>query len=326
MIFDAHLDLAFNAAEGRDLTRPLPQSMNGETAIVNFESLKQAGVRACMGTLWAYPRSTDHPQGYVTAQEARTLALEQLDQYLRWQDQGHIRLLTSGSELLEHWNNHDADAPLGVILLMEGADPIVDPADLQFWHREGLRVVGLAWERTRYSGGTNAPGGLTPEGVELVHAIRDLNLTLDASHLAEQAFWEMVEIHQKVIASHSNAQALIPTDRQLSDAMIRKIGEMDGMIGLVMFSSFIKKGFKRGMPKQDVGFADLLVHAEHIAGLIGWNRIGLGSDLDGGFGLERTPRELLHLKDLEQFFQLVPEPARAGVQFQNWLTWLARSI
>lgn len=326
VIFDAHLDLAFNAAEGRDLTRPLPQPLGDETAVVNFESLRQAGVRACLGTLWAFPQSADHPGGYTTPQEARKLALEQLDHYLRWQDQGHVKLLHSGGELLDHWKGFQEDSPLGVVLLMEGADPIVGPEDLDFWHGEGLRVIGLAWERTRYSGGTNAPGGLTTAGKELVHAIRDLDLTLDASHLAEEAFWEMVDIHQKVIASHSNARSIIPTDRQLSDAMIQKIGELDGMIGLVMFSSFIKKGFKRGMPKEDVGFADLLRHAGHIAGLIGWERVGLGSDLDGGFGVERTPRELRHLTDLHSFFELIPEQHRVGVQHQNWLNWLSRKL
>ncbi|GGJ32847.1 dipeptidase [Deinococcus roseus] len=325
VIFDAHLDLAYSAVQGRDLTRPLPQPLHDETAMVNFAALREAGVRACLGTLWAYPSSKDHPEGYTTAQEARKQALLQLEHYLRWQDQGHIRLLASGQELLEHWNNPQ-DAPLGVVLLMEGADPISGPEDLHFWHREGLRVVGLAWERTRYSGGTNAPGGLTAEGRELVHAIKELNLTLDASHLAEQAFWELVEIHQKVIASHSNAQALVPTDRQLSDAMLQKIGDLNGRIGLVLFNTFIKAGVKKGMPKNAVGFSDLLQHAQHMAGLIGWDKVGLGSDLDGGFGWERTPAELQRVADLHRFFELLPEQARAGVEHQNWLDWLVRNL
>lgn len=326
MIFDAHLDLAFNAIQGRDLTRPEPQPYHDETTLVNFPSLKQAGVRICLGTLWAYPKSTDDPEGYTTPLEARGLARKQLDQYLRWQDDGHIKILTSGQEVQQHWDTHTPESPLGVIVLMEGADPLLDPEDLQVWHTDGLRVVGLAWGRTRFSGGTGSPGGLTPEGVEMVHALRELGVTLDLSHLAEQAFWEAVELHQKVIASHSNCQSLVPTDRHLSDSMIRKIAELDGMIGLVLFSSFIKHGFVKGMPKETVSFADLVPHALHMADLVGWDHIGLGSDLDGGFGMERTPRELQHLTDLQQFFDLLPAEAREKVQFQNWLNWFSKKL
>lgn len=326
MIFDAHLDLAFNAVCGRDLTQPLPQPLGDETAMVNFAALREAGVRACLGTIWAYPASEDHADGYITPAEARGLGLQQLEQYLRWQDQGQVKLLHSGKEVLDHWDSHTPDSPLGVVLLMEGADPIRDPEDLAFWVKEGLRAVGLAWERTRYSGGTNAPGGLTPAGVELTHAMREQGIVLDVSHLAEQAFWEATEIQPTAMASHCNARAIVNTDRQLSDAMLGRLAELDGRVGLVVFNNFIKAGFHKGMPKDDVTFQHLMLQAQHIAGIIGWDKLGLGSDLDGGFGLERTPAELHQLKDLHHFFGLLPAEVQQKVQHQNWLDWLGKNL
>lgn len=162
MRVDAHLDLAFNAALGRDLTLSLDalraqDPVAGQTAAVTFEDIRRAGVGLCFGTLFAQPQTATQG-GYTTWQEARAQAQAQLEQYLRWQDSGHIRLLRGRAEVQAHAQSYSETAPLGVLLLMEGADPLRDVDDLPYWQAAGVSAIGLAWGQTRYAGGTGAPG------------------------------------------------------------------------------------------------------------------------------------------------------------------------
>ena len=320
MLIDGHLDLAYNALNGRDLTLDLDalragDPVEGQTATTTFSELRTAGARVCLGTLFALPLTADSPRGYTDHAGARAQALAQLDTYRRWEDGGFITLLRSGAGVTAHLA--DPRAPLGVVLLMEGADPLRDADDLPFWIDAGVRVIGPAWGATRYAGGTGAPGPLTDAGRALVTAMRDLGIALDASHLDDAAFWDAAEIGPRIVASHSNARALVPGNRHLSDDMARAIAAQDGVIGLVFLSSFIREGAERGATQ-----GDLAAHARHYAGLIGWERVGLGSDMDGGFGAEKTPVGIERYRNLPRFLNELPAEQRAGVAGANWRRWL----
>lgn len=320
MLIDGHLDLAYNALNGRDLTLSLEHlrasdPVKGQTATTTFSELRAAGTRVCFGTLFALPRTADSPRGYTDHAGARAQAQAQLDVYRRWEDGGFVRLLRSGQEVTAQLA--DADAPPGVVLLMEGADPLRDADDLPFWVDAGVRLIGPAWGKTRYAGGTDAPGPLSDAGRDLVTAMRDLGVALDASHLDDAAFWDAAEIGPRMIASHSNARALVPGNRHLSDEMARAIAEQDGVIGLVFLSSFIRAGTGRG-----AALRELAAHARHYAGLVGWDRVALGSDLDGGFGAEKTPLGVERYRDLPRLLDELPAEQRAGVASANWRRWL----
>ncbi|UWX63057.1 dipeptidase [Deinococcus rubellus] len=325
---DAHLDLAFNALNGRDLTLALdtlrqrePQSP--DTATVTFEELRRSGVGLCLGTLFAMPQTAEHA-GYTDWREARVQALAQLDQYRRWEDAGHISLLRSGGEVRQHAANYDpASSPLGVVLLMEGADPLRDVDDLPFWAEAGVRAIGLSWGKTRYAGGTDAPGPLTARGHELLSGMRELNVAQDLSHLDEQAFFEACELQPRCFASHSNSRAFVDGNRHLSDEMVREIGRRGGVIGLVLLGLFLKRGWDVGQPR--VSLDEVVRHAEHYAELIGWDNVGLGSDMDGGFGNEKTPQGIDTYRDLERLADALP-PEASGVMGRNWLRWLGANL
>ncbi len=319
-LIDGHLDLAYNALNGRDLTLPLEalrasDPVEDQTATTTFTELQTAGAQVCFGTLFALPQTPDSPQGYTDHPAARAQALAQLDVYRRWEDGGYIRLLRSGAEVSAHLVQEDA--PLGVVLLMEGADPVRDENDLPFWVDAGVRLIGPAWGTTRYAGGTGAPGPLTDAGKALVSAMRDLDIALDASHLDDAAFWDAAELGPRMIASHSNSRTLVSGNRHLSDDMARAIAGTDGVIGLVFLSSFIKQDAERGAT-----LADLAAHARHYAELIGWHRVALGSDMDGGFGAEKTPLGIRHYAQLPSFLDELPQEHRASVAGENWLRWL----
>ncbi|WP_084050875.1 dipeptidase [Deinococcus hopiensis] len=323
MLIDGHLDLAWNAAQGRDLTLALEalraqDPSEGATATVTFGELRAAGTRVCFGTLFALPGAG----GYADHAGARAQALAQLERYRRWEDAGHVRLLRSGAEVEAHLSV--PEGPIGAVLLMEGADPIRDAGDLPFWVDAGVRVIGPAWGRTRYAGGTDAPGPLTEAGRELVAAVRDLGVTLDASHLDDASFWESVEIGPRMIASHSNSRALLPGNRHLTDEMARAVVASGGVIGLVFLSTFIRGGWAVGQPRAELD--ELAAHARHYAGVVGWEAVGLGTDLDGGFGLEKAPAGVERYRDVPRLLAALPASARAGVAGENWRRWLTRYL
>ncbi|WP_221088821.1 dipeptidase [Deinococcus aquaedulcis] len=327
MRIDAHLDLAMNALDGRDLTLSLEalrarDPVNGQTAAVTLPELRASGVQVCLGTLFALPRTPGSPHGYVDHAGARAQALAQLDVYRRWEDAGLVRVLTSRAGVAAHLQ--DEHAPLGVVLLMEGADPVRGADDLPFWAERGVRLIGPAWGRTRYAGGTDAPGPLTEAGRELVTAMRELGLTLDASHLDDAAFWDAAELGVGMIASHANARALVPGNRHLSDEMARAVAQAGGVIGLVYLNRFI-----RPLPEgslEQVPLAELAAHARHYAALVGWDHVGLGSDLDGGFGAEKAPAGVTRHREVWRLLDELPEAARAGVAGGNWARWLSTRL
>lgn len=340
---DGHLDLAFNAvAGGRDLTLELSdlraqEAKERQEALFTLPELRRGGLGVVFGTIFTMPAHAVRPPGtdplprsqtYAEPAEARALAVEQLELYESWEDRGLIRILRSRADLSAHLSRREGgdDVP-GVVLLMEGADPILDPDDLGWWTARGLRLLGLAWQRTRYSGGTHAPGPLTGPGRELVEAMKAQSLPLDVSHLAEESFWNALELgHDLVLASHSNARALTNTDRHLSDAMIRAIGERDGVVGLVLGNPFLKDGVTKDSPKESVTLHDVGAQARHVANLIGWEGVAIGSDFDGGFGVQETPLEIGRGADFVRLGEAVPAEARAGFLGENWLRFLHRAL
>lgn len=326
LLIDGHLDLAMNALDGRDLTLPLEDlrrvdPVPGQTAAVSLPELQAAGVKVCFGTLFALPAGPDHA-GYTDHAGARAQALAQLDVYSRWEDAGRIRLLRSGAEVAEHLA--DPGAPLGVVLLMEGADPIRDADDLLFWTDRGVRVIGPAWERTRFAGGTDQPGPLTPAGRDLVRAMRELNVTLDASHLDDAAFWDAAELGVRMVATHANSRLFVDGNRHLTDEMARAVAATGGVIGLVFLSRFISREWQEGQPGVPLG--ELARHARHYAALVGWEHLGLGTDLDGGFGVEKAPAGITRYADVPALLDLLPPEVRAGVAGGHWARWLSTHL
>jgi membrane dipeptidase len=127
---------------------------------------------------------------------------------------------------------------------MEVADLIVSAGDLPKWWQHGqpgqvpqvlVRMIGLTYEDPQYGTGVasgNQPfraAGLTPAGVELIHRMAEQGFIRDISHLAEEGVWQGLELKfPRVCASHANARALKPTNRHLSDAVIRALAERQG--------------------------------------------------------------------------------------------------
>lgn len=298
LIVDAHLDLAYNVTRGRDVTRPaveqpICQSAFPEIATVGLPDLRAGGVGLVCGTIFCEP-ATDGRPGYTTPDEAQVMAWEQMQWYLRQFKAGNIDLVTSAQEV----PSAPTDGAIPLIVLLEGADPIRSVEDVRMWFDVGLRIVGLAWKRTRFAGGTGAPGPLTSEGISLVRELDRLGIIHDASHLAEESFWQLLDVSGgPVIASHSNCRAIVPGDRHLSDEMIRAIVRRGGMIGINFFDKFLLPPEEK--TNRRATLADVVRHVRHICDLAGGTAsVGLGTDMDGGLGREQIPVEIATSADL----------------------------
>lgn len=343
MIIDAHLDMAYTAIEyNRDLTKTVAQLRQTETGrkvgdglvTATFPSLRDSGVGLIFATLFVAPYSKKREGQtfvYRTPAEAHQHAMRQLDYYHRLADEtAYIRLVGDQETLAEVVHSHEeGDKPLlGIVPLMEGADPIERPEELEAWVERGLRIIGLAWDNTRYAGGAwrNSDRGITPAGYALMEAMADFNLILDITHMNEKASLAALERYEgRVIATHSNPRQLIPMDRHLSDTQIRRLAERDGVMGVVLFNRFLKPGLTMSDPKESVAIDDVVAHIDYTCQLLGTaQHVGIGSDFDGGFGAQHIPAGIDSVHDLHKIGDALREKGYDPADVQaimggNWL-------
>jgi membrane dipeptidase len=206
---------------------------------------------------------------------------------------------------------------------MEGADPIETPAQLGAWVDRGVRIIGPAWGRTRYSGGTGAPGGLTDLGRQLLKAMRRKRVILDLSHMADQAVADAFAMWRgPIMASHANARAIVAGDRQLKDETVAEIARRGGIVGVSFYQHHLRASGRATL--NDV--VKHIVHHTRAAG--GPEHVGIGSDLDGGFDARYAPFDsLAKLKELPARLRLhFNRPQVEGIMGGNWLAFLERSL
>jgi len=358
LIVDAHEDIAYNViVYGRDYTISAQDTRAKEagdaktlaetgTCMLGLPEWLAGHVSIIFGTLFTMPahyRSSgkdDRKFVYTTPREAYTQAMRQLDVYARLADENpRFALVRTERELntvLATWKD---DAPeekrqIGLVMLMEGADPIVKPRDVERWYEHGLRIVGPAWlAGTRYAGGNAAPGPLTDEGVQLLRAMLDFNLVLDVSHLSDQACLQALDRYDgPVIASHSNPRSLVPGPRQLSDDMLKALLAHDGVVGIVPMNSMLRSDWQRGGRKDAVGVDTVAAAIDFVCQMAGdAQHVGLGTDFDGGFGAESAPAEINTVADLGKLGDALKARGYAQVDIDailsgNWLRLLRRSL
>jgi membrane dipeptidase len=243
---------------------------------------------------------------YKTPGEAHELAMRELNYYYRLADEtDKVRLIQSETDLDAVLTTWAADKEIGehqqgLAILMEGADPILEPKQFEEWYERGVRIVGLAWGQTRYSGGTGQPGPLTKAGRELLDVLASFNAMLDLSHLSEHAYLEAVDTYDGVmIASHCNPRKFCNTDRHLSDMMIERLAARDGVTGIVPYNRFLSNTWKKGDPRSDIPLSVVVDAIDYVCQFTGSAaHVGIGSDFDGGFGVESIPDGLDSTGDL----------------------------
>lgn len=269
-ILDGHIDLlGAMEREGRDF---FTESTVGQ---VDLPRLQRGGVAAAFCTIF-FDR-----EGLADGGLLRMLTLVDRLCRIAEQSRGAVRLVRSMVDLEVVLA---PGGPFGVIMHLEGADAVdADLAVLRLLHAVGLRSLGIVWSRpNRFAQGVGEAGrgeGLTPAGVRLVRECQRLGILIDVSHLNNAGFWDVIRLADgPIVAAHSNARALAPHPRNLTDEMIRAIAATGGLIGLNYHVAFVRPDLRCDA---DTPLTLLAEHLDYIAGLVGIEHVALGSGYDG---------------------------------------------
>src|SRR5438552_1050093 len=347
IVFDAHLDLAWNALDwNRDLRlsvaeirrRELDLGMEGKGRgcnTVSFPELRRGKVGVFVATLLARlmrPNLMPALQRYESMDSAYAAAHGQLAYYRTLEQQGVLRWIKDWPALDAHvraWQkNENGSEPLGFILSMEGADPVLSPEQVHEWWQAGLRIIGPAhYGVSPYAHGTGTEGGLFPPGRPLLKEMERVGMILDVTHLSDQCFDEALDCYGgPVLASHHNCRALVPNQWQLTDEQIKRLVARGAVIGTALDNWMLYPGWVRGETSPALVKLEAMVdHMDRVCQLAGNARhAAVGTDLDGGFGKEQSPCDLDTIADLQRVPEMLrrrgyKEGAVEGILHGNWV-------
>ena len=348
-IVDAHLDLSMNALEwNRDLRSSI-QEINAREqhlsdkpdrglATVSLDELRKGNIGLVVATQIArYVDKSNSLPGWNSPEQAWAQTQGQIAYYKALERSGDLRPIRNLPELYAHLAIWPEDQQtIGYILSLEGADSIVSLEYLEIAHESGLRALGPAhYGPGRYAQGTNATGGLGPMCRDLLKKMAELNIILDATHLCDDSFEEAMEhFHGHVWASHHNCRALVNHNRQFSDEQLKMLIERDAVIGMPMDAWMMVTNWERGKSTpQSMGVTlnTMIDHLTHICELAGnTDHVGLGTDLDGGFGKEQCPSDIETIADLQKIPDLLLKRGFSSddikkICHQNWLNFLEKA-
>ena len=357
MIFDAHLDLALNAIEwNRDLTRPLAEIRQREAHLrdkpdrgrgtVCLPELRRGRIGVCVATQLARLEHDAYSPvfGWRSSAQAWAMTQAQLAWYRAMEEAGEMVAIRDAAALDAHlskWRAVDdataARLPVGYIRSLEGADSIISLKHLERVVADGLRAIGPAhYGPGVYAQGTSTTGPFPARGLELLRAADELGLILDVTHLSDECFAQALKTFRgPVWASHHNARALVPHQRQLADGQFRALVERDAVVGVAFDAWMIVPGWERGKTtpqSADLKLEKLVEHIDHYCQLAGNARhVGLGSDLDGAFGTEQVPIGIDSIADLTRLPELLRTRGYAadeveGIMHGNFVRFLRSAL
>ncbi len=221
----------------------------------------------------------------ITLSEAQSTALTMA---------GHLHALARGGTLTLCTQASQIEAAIragsiAAVMHMEGAEAIDPDLDvLHLFHQLGLRSLGPVWSRPtifghgvpfRFPGAPDTGPGLTEAGKRLVMACNELRILIDLSHLNAKGMEDVARpTDAPLVATHSNAHAITPSTRNLTDRQLHMIRDTGGMVGLNFATVFLRPD---GQQNPDTGWEPLLRHLDHLITHLGEDHVGFGSDFDG---------------------------------------------
>ena len=257
---------------------------------------------------------------------AQRTSLGQLGVLFRVQRESEDRLRVARS--VDDIRRAMADGAIAAVIHVEGAE-VVDPRldMLEVLYAMGLRTLGPVWSRPNDFGegvpylfphSPDTGPGLTDAGKALVHACNELGIVVDVSHMNEKGFWDIAAISDKpLVATHSNAHALAPSPRNLTDRQLDTIKESNGIVGVNFFVGFLRAD---GQPDVNTPISRIVEHINYLVERMGIDHVGFGADMDGAL----IPTEV---KDVTGFPRVLnalraagyDEPSLEKLAHDNWL-------
>jgi len=301
-IIDLHCDALSKLAEAKGALR----FADAPTLATNKQNLQKGQVKVQCFAIFIEPE--------IKSDQKFQAALEQVDYFYK-------EVLGKNPEMkqIKDWSDFDRleEGEIGAMLTLEGVDAIGnDITKLHILEQLGVRSIGLTWNHANLAAdGAFEPrgGGLTLFGKEIVKDNNKHQIFTDVSHLSEKAFWDVIELADYPIASHSNSKSLCHHPRNLTDEQATAMFRKGGLVHVVYNPPFIKEG-------GNATITDLVEHIDHFCSLGGLKQVGLGSDFDGIStvipGLEDASRVQNLINELLKYYS---DEAVKGFAYQNFL-------
>ena len=350
LIFDAHLDLALNGVDwNRDLRCDVSELRAQERALgmteagrcgstLSFPELRSGEIRICLSTLLArQEREINHSFGWSSPATCYAMAHAHLAWHRAMERAGYLRAIRTKADLKAHFQDCEKQpetTALGFIQTMEGADPLLTPDTVDEFHEHGLRAIGLThYGPNRYGGGTMSEVGLAVAAIPLLKRISELGMTVYVTHLSDVAFWQLLDrFDGRIHASHQNSRRLAPWQRQFSDEQYKVVIERNGVIGIAFDVIMLQPGYVRRQSEVTVTIERAVENIDIVCQLAGnAKHVGIGSDLDGGYGVEQTPSDMDRISDLQVIPDMLrkrgyPESDVEGIMHGNWRRFFSEAL
>ena len=356
LIIDGDYPMAGGAIRSqRDLTIPIQEARNASPnfpatpgrpdswIMSTIPEMRKANVAAAVVKVLACILRESDPHGDVRTDElSYATAQGQLAYYKILEQKGYARILDTQQSFSQHmktWSETKLkDAlPVGFILGMEGADPILWPKQVHEWYQLGLRVISLShYGVSRYSHGTGTgtEGGLEGDAIGLLKEMDSLGIILDVSHTSDESVrQELDNFSGPVISTHQNCRAVTPGERQIPDELLKQIIDRGAVIGHSMDTWMIYKGgvdWANIPPRRDVfgveevTLEDYCDHIDHVSQIAG-NTLhsAIGGDTDGQGGSDGAPYEIDTVSDYQKVADILDKRGYnqediENVMYKNW--------
>jgi len=297
-IADLHCDTISEIWKSRRAGRP--QQLFQNNLHVDIQKMQKAGYLLQNFAMYIDLEKTSDPFAAVS---------EQIDVFYDEMEKNKdcIGIVTSYHEILANEKQGKMSA---LMTIEEGGCCKGEIANLETLYQRGARMMTLTWNYPNELAGPNLPAdsfgafdstkGLTRKGFAFIQRMEEIGMILDVSHLSDAGFWDIAKHTKKPFAaSHSNARALSPHARNLTDDMLRVIADRGGVAGLNFYGRFLNP-----IDNSHSSTARMAQHVRHIVNVGGIECIGLGSDFDGITGE-------LEMENCSQLAKLTAELERA---------------
>ncbi len=300
-VFDGHNDLLLRLLRLPEKARDAAWLRGDGHGHLDLKRMKKAGFAGGFFAVYIpspsdgtdYQAMMDNPPydlplpALIEAPESQPVALAMMGIMMRMErvSKGAFKVVRTAREL-------KACLKSGIvagILHIEGAEPIGPDLDaLHLFHALGLRSLGPVWSRPtifghgvpfRFPGSPDTGPGLTAKGKDLIRLCNELGIMVDLSHMNLKGFMDVAKISKApLVATHSNAHAVTPSTRNLTDRQLHMIRDTGGMVGLNFATVFLREDGKRS---PDMTWEPVLRHLDHLISTLGEDHVGFGSDFDG---------------------------------------------
>lgn len=297
-IADLHCDTISEIWKSRRAGRP--QQLFQNNLHVDIQKMQKAGYLLQNFAMYIDLEKTSDP--FAAVSEQMDVFYDEMEK-----NKDYIGIATSYHEILANEKQGKMSA---LMTIEEGGCCKGELENLETLYQRGARMMTLTWNYPNELASPNLPAdsfgafdstkGLTRKGFAFIQRMEEIGMILDVSHLSDAGFWDIAKHTKKPFAaSHSNARALSPHARNLTDDMLRVIADRGGVAGLNFYGRFLNP-----IDDSHSSTARMAQHVRHIVNVGGIECIGLGSDFDGITGE-------LEMEDCSQLAKLTAELERA---------------